>query len=70
VEFQCRLASASGQIVEGVYSAESESRLRHDFEERGMYVLSLHPKGALRGVSLRLPRRSAVPTREFLVYNQ
>jgi type IV pilus assembly protein PilC len=70
VEFQCRLASASGQIVEGVYSAESESRLRHDFEERGMYVLSLHPKGALRGVSLRLPRRSAVPTREFLVFNQ
>jgi type IV pilus assembly protein PilC len=70
VEFQCRLASASGQIVEGVYSAESESRLRHDFEERGMYVLSLHPKGALRGVSLRLPRRSAVPTRELLVFNQ
>ena len=70
MEFRCRLASPNGEIVEGVYAADSESRLRHDFEEKGLYVLSLHPKGAVAGLSIRLPQRSAIPTREFLVFNQ
>src|SRR5262249_28161858 len=53
-----------------VYVAESETRLRHELEEKGLYVLTLRPKGAIAGVSLRLPQRSSVPTREFLVFNQ
>jgi type IV pilus assembly protein PilC len=69
VEFRCRLASPSGQIIEGVYNAESEARLRHELEEQGLYVLSLHPKRAL-GVGLRVPRRSGIGTAEFLVFNQ
>jgi type IV pilus assembly protein PilC len=70
MEFRCRIASPSGEIVEGVYSAESEARLRHDMEEKGLYVLSLQPKGGVAGLSLRLPPRAKVPTREFLVFNQ
>jgi type IV pilus assembly protein PilC len=70
VEFRCRVASPTGEIVEAVYAAESEARLRHDLEEKGLYVLSLQPKGALGGFSLNLPQRRAVPTREFLVFNQ
>ena len=35
-----------------------------------MYVLSLQPKHAIAGVSLSLPQRSGVNTREFLVFNQ
>jgi type IV pilus assembly protein PilC len=70
VEFRCRLASASGEIIEGVYVADSEARLRHDMEEKGLYVLSLQAKGAIGGISLRLPQSSKVPTREFLVFNQ
>jgi type IV pilus assembly protein PilC len=70
VEFRCRLASPSGEIVEGVYAADNESRLRRDFEEKGLFILSLQPKGAIAGVSLHLPRRKAVNTREFLVFNQ
>jgi type IV pilus assembly protein PilC len=70
VEFRCRLASASGQIVEGVYVAENETRLRHDLEERGLFVLSLRPKGAIGGLSLALPHRRSISTREFLVFNQ
>jgi type II secretory pathway component PulF len=45
MEFRCRIASPSGEIVEGVYAAENEARLRHEFEEKGLYVLSLQPKG-------------------------
>ena len=70
MEFRCRHASASGEIVEGVYVADSEARLRRDFEEKGLFVLSLQPKGAIAGVSFHLPFRQKVNTREFLVFNQ
>jgi type IV pilus assembly protein PilC len=70
MEFRCRLASPSGEITEGVYIAENEARLRHELEEKGLYVLSLQPKGLIRGVSLQLPQRRAINTREFLVFNQ
>ena len=70
MEFRCRLASPNGEIVEGVYVADNELRLRHDFEEKGLYVLSLQPKGSIAGLSIRLPQRHSVPTREFLVFNQ
>jgi type IV pilus assembly protein PilC len=65
------MASASGEIVEAVYAADSESRLRHELEEKGLHVLSLRPKGGMAGLSVNLlSRRPTVPTREFLVFNQ
>jgi type IV pilus assembly protein PilC len=70
VEFRCRLASASGEIVEGVYVADTEARLRHELEDKGLFVLSLQPKGTVAGLSLRLPQKSKISTREFLVFNQ
>ena len=70
MEFRCRLASPSGEIVEGVYVAENEARLRHELEEKGLFVLSLQPKHAIAGVSFALPQRTSVNMREFLVFNQ
>jgi type IV pilus assembly protein PilC len=70
VEYRCRLASANGEIVEAVYAAESESRLRQELEEKGLFVLALQPKGAIAGLSLQLPSRRSISTREFLVFNQ
>ena len=70
MEFHCRLASSSGEIIDGVYVADSESRLRHDFEEKGFFVLSLKPKGVIGVLPFQLPRRSSIATREFLVFNQ
>ncbi len=70
MEYHCRLASSTGEIIEGVYAAESEARLRRDFEDRGLFVLSLRPKGALAGLPFRLPERSSISMREFLVFNQ
>jgi type IV pilus assembly protein PilC len=70
MDFRCRLASPNGEIVEGVYVAESEARLRQELEEKGLYVLSLQPRNAIAGISLRLPQRQSVNTREFLVFNQ
>ena len=70
MEFRCRLASPNGEITEGVYVAEDEARLRHELEEKGLYVLSLHAKGTIGGLSLKLPQRRAIGTREFLIFNQ
>lgn len=70
MEFRCRLASPNGEIVEGVYVADNEARLRHELEEKGLFVLSLQPKHAIAGVSLQLPQRKGINTREFLVFNQ
>src|SRR3954464_5030424 len=70
MEFRCRLASPSGEITEGIYVADNEARLRHELEEKGLFVLSLQPKGAIGGVSLHLPQRKSINTREFLVFNQ
>jgi type IV pilus assembly protein PilC len=70
VEFRCRLASPNGEIVEGVYIADTEAHLRHELEEKGLYVLSLQPKHAIAGISFKMPTRQGVNTREFLVFNQ
>lgn len=69
MEFRCRLGTANGEVVEGVYIADSEARLRRDLEEKGLYVLSLQPRGMLSGLSLGTRRRS-VSRQEFVVFNQ
>jgi type IV pilus assembly protein PilC len=70
MDFRCRVASPGGEIVEGIYSAESETRLRHDLEDKGLYILSLRPKVAVGGLPLRFGRRERIATREFVVFNQ
>jgi len=71
MEFRCRLGTPGGEIVEGVYIAESEARLRRDLEEKGLYVLALQRKGALSGLAIPgLTGRARVSRREFLVFNQ
>jgi type IV pilus assembly protein PilC len=73
MEFRCRLGTPGGEIIEGVYVADSEARLRREFEEKGLYVLAMQQAGrrALAGLRLpSLPERRRVPSREFLVFNQ
>jgi type IV pilus assembly protein PilC len=70
MEFRCRLGTPAGEIIEGVYVADSEARLRREFEEKGLYVLAMQRAGRLALGSLPLPRRTGISTREFLVFNQ
>jgi len=69
MEFRCRLGTATGEVVEGVYIADSEARLRRDLEEKGLFVLSLQPRSWVPGWSASTPRRR-VSRQEFLVFNQ
>jgi type IV pilus assembly protein PilC len=70
MEFRCRLGTPGGDIIEGIYVADNEARLRRELEEKGLYVLGIQRAGAFGLGSLALPRRRKVPTREFLVFNQ
>src|SRR5213083_808769 len=70
MEFRCRLGTPAGEIVEGIYVAEDEARLRREFEEKGLYVLAIQRAGRAALGSFRLPRRTRISTREFLVFNQ
>jgi type IV pilus assembly protein PilC len=65
------VATATGQITESTYVADSEARLRRELEEKGLYLLSARAGGLGMGrVSLGLPRRRKVRTSDFLVFNQ
>ena len=72
MEFQCRVATASGQITEATFVAENEARLRMELEEKGLYLLSVQSRSGLKvgRYELGLPRRRRVPMSEFLVFNQ
>ena len=68
MEFRCRLGTAGGQVIEGVYVAPSEAHLRRELEDKGLHVLSLAPRGAVsRGC--RCGRRT-IKRHEFLIFNQ
>ena len=70
MEFRCRVASPGGEIIEGIYAAESEARLRREFEDKGLYVLGIQRAGGFALGRIPLPTRARVPMREFLIFNQ
>src|SRR3954467_7464740 len=73
MEFRCRLGTPGGEIIEGVYVADNEARLRREFEDKGLYVLAIQQAGrrALAGVRLpALPQRRKVSGRECVVFTQ
>ena len=70
MEFRCRLGTAGGEIIEGVYVADSEARLRRELEDKGLFVLSLQRRGMLPSVGLSRGSRRRIGRQELLVFNQ
>jgi type IV pilus assembly protein PilC len=69
MEYRCRLGTMSGEIIEGVYVAQSEAALRRELEDKGLHVLSLKPRLGFGSFSLGGKRRT-IKRHEFLVFNQ
>jgi type IV pilus assembly protein PilC len=70
MEFRCRLGTAGGEIIEGVYVADSEAHLRRELEDKGLFVLSLQRRGVLPAVGLSRGSRRRIGRQELLVFNQ
>ena len=70
MEFHCRLGRASGEIQEGVYVADNEAQLRSNFEDQGLFVLSLKPQKKFSIQSLGQRPGKRLGTREFIIFNQ
>lgn len=70
MEFRCRLGTPGGEIIEGVYVADSEDRLRRELEEKGLYVLALHRRGGVPGLKLGTMRRRRIKRSELIIFNQ
>jgi len=70
MEFRCRLGTATGEVVEGVYVADSELHLRKELEEKGLYVLALQRRTGLPALALGGGRRRRIGRQEFIVFNQ
>ena len=68
MEFRCRLGTTSGEIIEGVYVAQSEAALRRELEDKGLHVLALRPRLAFGNFSFASSRK--ITRHEFLVFNQ
>ena len=69
MEFRCRLGTTSGEIIEGIYVAQSEAALRRELEDKGLHVLSLRPRLGFAGISFGGQSRK-ITRHEFLVFNQ
>jgi len=69
MEYRCRIGTMSGEIIEGVYVAQSEAALRRELEDKGLHVLSLKPRLGFGSVSIGGERRK-IKRHEFLVFNQ
>ena len=69
MEFRCRLGTPSGEIVEGVYTAEDEAGLRRELNGKGLLVLSLQRRGIFSW-SAGSRRGGRLGQREFIVFNQ
>ena len=67
MEFRCRLGTAAGQVIEGVYVAPSEAHLRRELEEKGLHVLALVPRGGMQAFSIG---RRRIRRDELLIFNQ
>lgn len=70
MEFRCRLGTAGGEVIEGIYVADSEAHLRRELEEKGLHVFSLAPRRGLAALSFGRSGRGRISRQEFLVFNQ
>ena len=70
-EFQCRLATPSGEILERTYDSTDESALRRELEAKDYLILDLRARNAILTQVLALFRlKPRVSAKEFLLFNQ
>jgi len=52
------------------YAAEDEARLRHELEEKGLFLLAIEGGRRAALMGRKLPGRRRLPARDFIIFNQ
>lgn len=70
-DYSCRIGTATGDIIERTYSADSETALRRELERKDLLVVSIRKLGgAAEALRTLTPFRPRVSVKEFLLFNQ
>jgi type IV pilus assembly protein PilC len=69
MDFVCKIATTSGQVLNQVEQADSEVEVRQRLAADGYYIFSIQPKDWL-GARLKRPSRRRVRADDFVVFNQ
>jgi|SRR5688572_13794087 len=68
MEFDCKYAKPSGEIVTATVAGQSLEEVRHHLQEQGLLPISVRPRGW--SVSRKRERRVRVDTENFIIFNQ
>ncbi|HZI93643.1 MAG TPA: type II secretion system F family protein [Patescibacteria group bacterium] len=70
-EFICKLGTPTGQVIERVYTAQTEEDLRRDFETQDFLIFSIRKKAAAAALlDFTTFKRKRISAKEFLIFNQ
>ena len=70
-EFLCRVATATGEVVERTYVAVDEAALRRDLETHDLMLLGVRRANPLlQQVARALRIKGSISAREFLIFNK
>src|SRR5713101_1678908 len=69
-EFVCKVADATGKVFSQVEAAHSIVEARQKLADRGLFVYSVRPRGALFPQLLSRRRNRVVGGSDFLIFNQ
>ncbi len=69
MEFDCRYAKPSGEIVQVTQNGQSLAEVRHRLQEQGLLPISVRQKGWSLSIGKR-QRRNQIKNEEFIVFNQ
>lgn len=69
MEFDCRYAKPSGEIVQVTQNGQSLEEVRHRLQEQGLLPISVRAKGWTVAFGKR-DRKNEIKSEEFMVFNQ
>src|SRR5262245_55163812 len=70
-DFICKLGTPTGQVIERVYTAQTEDDLRRDFESQDFLIFSIRKKAAAAALfDFTSFKRRRISAKEFLIFNQ
>src|SRR5213080_5211299 len=69
MEFTCKYAKPSGEVIKAVLVGQNIDEVRHHLQEQGLLPMDIRPRGW--SLSLRQRRRpQAIKDEDFILFNQ